>query len=113
MDNRSILIIEDEEIIRNNLKMLLELEGYTVYTAGNGEEGLKVLRSIPSPCLILLDILMPIMNGTEFLAAKKEEDQIASIPVCVVSGVAQGLNNLKADVFVKKPVDFDKLLNIV
>jgi len=110
---RSVLIVEDEEFIRDNLKMLLEFEGYPVSTANNGEEGLKALRGMEHPCLVLLDLLMPVMNGLEFLEAKGKDDVIASIPVCVVSGVADRpiVSGIKA--FIKKPIDFDGLLKFV
>jgi CheY-like chemotaxis protein len=110
---RSVLIVEDEEGIRENLKQLIELEGYNVFTAANGEEGLRVLHKIERPCLILLDLLMPVMNGMEFLMAKSHDDMIAQIPVCVVSGVADK-PSLKGTVgFVKKPIDLEILLNFI
>ena len=63
----SILLVEDEPAIRENLKQLLELEGYPVFTAADGREGLSALKSMPRPCLVLLDLLMPVMNGSSFL----------------------------------------------
>jgi len=110
---RSILIVEDEDAIRESLQMLLELEGYHVFTASNGEEGLRVLRTMTHPCLVLLDLLMPVMNGMEFMVAKSHEDMIASIPVCVVSAVAEKPDMAKANAFVKKPFDFDGLLKLI
>ncbi len=110
---RSVLIVEDEEGIRENLKQLIELEGYRVFTAINGEEGIRVLHKIERPCLILLDLLMPVMNGMEFLTAKSHDDMIAQIPVCVVSGVAEK-PSLKGTVgFVKKPIDLKILLKFI
>lgn len=113
MGCKSILIVEDEEFIRENLKMLLEFEGYPVFTANNGKEGLKALRAMQHPCLVLLDLLMPVMNGFEFLEAKGHDDVIAAIPVCVVSGVAEkpGVSGIQA--FIKKPIEFDGLLKFV
>ncbi len=108
-----ILIVEDEEDIRENLKMLLELEGYKVFTAVNGDDGLKVLRTMERPCLILLDLLMPVMNGMEFLKEKRHEDTIAQIPVCIVSGVAEKPDMAGVSVFVKKPIDLEILLKVV
>jgi CheY-like chemotaxis protein len=110
---KSILVVEDEPMIRENLKMLLELEGFPVCTAENGEVGLNVLRTMPKPCLILLDLLMPVMNGMEFMEAKSHEDAIAAIPVCIVSGVADKPDMSNASAFVKKPIDFDSLLKFV
>jgi CheY-like chemotaxis protein len=108
-----ILIVEDEEDIRENLKMLLELEGYKVSTAVNGEDGMRVLRTMERPCLILLDLLMPVMNGMEFLKEKMQEDKIAQIPVCIVSGVAEKPDMKGASGFVKKPIDLEILLKFV
>jgi DNA-binding response OmpR family regulator len=110
---RNILIVEDEQDIRENLKMLLELEGYKVFTAVNGEDGLKVLRTMERPCLILLDLLMPVMNGMEFLKEKRHEDTIAQIPVCIVSGVAEKPDMKGVSGFVKKPIDLDVLLKFI
>jgi CheY-like chemotaxis protein len=109
----SILIVEDEKDIRDSLKMLLELEGYPVFTAQNGQEGLEILKNLESPCLILLDLLMPVMNGMEFLEAKKHEDAIAQIPVCVVSGVATDPHLKNTAGFIKKPIDLEILLKFI
>ncbi len=110
---KSILIVEDEPGIRENLQALLELEGYRIFTASNGEEGLRLLRRMPRPCLILLDLLMPVLNGMEFLEAKSHEDAIAAIPVCIVSGVAERPDMSKASAFIKKPIELDGLLRFV
>lgn len=111
---QSILIVEDEDLIRENFRMLLELEGYSpVFTARNGKEGLERLATIPRPCLILLDLLMPLMDGMEFLKAKNADETVASIPVCVVSGIADRPNLAGVVAFVKKPVDSDRLIAFV
>ncbi len=112
-NHKGILIIEDEVIIRETLKMLLELAGYSVATACNGKEGLESLQTAPHPSLIILDLLMPVMNGMEFLDVKSHNEAIASIPVCVISGVAEKPVGLKAVAFIKKPLDFEVLLKMV
>ena len=68
---------------------------------------------MPKPCLILLDLLMPVMNGMEFLEAKSHEVSIASIPVCIVSAVPKQRDQYPAVGFVKKPIEFDGLLNFI
>ncbi|MEO5970924.1 MAG: response regulator, partial [Bdellovibrionia bacterium] len=60
---KCILIIEDEETIRDSLQFFLEFEGYQVYSASNGREGLDILSKLDLPCLILLDLMMPVMDG--------------------------------------------------
>ena len=114
MECQSILIVEDEADIRETLKELLVLEGYQVFTASNGQEGLALLRSIPRPCVILLDVLMPVMDGNEFLAAKKDEDLIATIPVAIVTGIAEKPPLVGGAVAcIKKPIEFEYLLKFI
>jgi CheY-like chemotaxis protein len=111
--NNPVLIIEDEDFIRENFQLLLELEGYGVLTAINGRDGLEQLRKKSRPCLILLDLMMPVMNGEEFLRAKAAEETLASIPVVVLSGVAEEPDLSGVAAFVPKPVDFDALLDLI
>lgn len=85
-----ILVIEDEPDVRESIKEILEIEGFTVATAGNGEEALTLLQSGTRTCLILLDLMMPIMDGWQFLKILKEkhQDVFSTIPVIVVSAAA-------------------------
>jgi CheY-like chemotaxis protein len=112
-ESHPVLIIEDEELIRENFQLLLELEGYSVFTAGNGQEGMEQLRKMTSPCLILLDLMMPVMNGEEFLKAKAAEQSLALIPVCVLSGVAKEPDLPGVAAFLPKPVDVFRLLDLI
>lgn len=109
----SILVVEDEADIRETIAALLEEDGYHVVTAANGLEGLERLRTIPRPCLVLLDFMMPVMNGQEFLALKHANDAIAAIPVVVVSAYEERARSLEASGFVKKPIDLESLLSFV
>ena len=114
MECNGILIIEDEQEIRDTLRQLLELEGHKVYTAANGAEGLQRLRVMPPPCSIILDILMPVMSGWQFLDARQQDEALSSIPVAIVSGIAQKPASIpRATVFIRKPIDFDVLLGFV
>lgn len=72
MNCRSILIIEDEKAIRETFRLALEMEGYQVNEASNGKEGLEALSTMPRPCVILLDLMMPVMNGWAFIRALEE-----------------------------------------
>lgn len=114
MNPTTVLVIEDDNDIRTTLKMLLELEGYRVFTAQNGREGLELLSNCPEPCLILLDMMMPEMNGWEFMEVRRHTQVLASIPVIVVSAAASmsGRPGLPpgTDGYIKKPVDLEKLL---
>lgn len=89
MTCQHILVVEDDTTLRETLKDVFELEGYKVVTAENGLEGLKKLDEVGQPCLIFLDLMMPVMDGWEFLAAvKREGSQRASIPIAVISAAA-------------------------
>lgn len=86
--DKKILIVEDEEILLNLLKHKLEKEGYIISTAKNGEEGLEKIRK-EKPNLVLLDIIMPKMDGIQFLKKKKREGEIKDIPVIIISNSGQ------------------------
>ncbi len=110
----SVLVVEDDAAIREALQMALELEGFVVRTAEHGRGGLDALATIERPCLVLLDLMMPVMNGEEFLHALRERDVIATLPVVVVSAYSDTTaRTLGAVGYVKKPVDFDVLLAVV
>lgn len=81
-----VLIVEDEADSREALALLLKHEGYRVAMAANGQEALSYLHECPAPCLILLDLKMPVMSGWEFLRRQQAEEPLAHIPVLVVSG---------------------------
>lgn len=114
MTCKNILIIEDEPEIRETLKQLLEFEGYQVDTASNGKEGVDALvDSVSKPHLILLDLMMPIMNGWEFLEVHSSNDAISKIPVVIVSAAGERAKTAKAAAYVPKPIDIDALLNAI
>lgn len=118
MTRQRILIIEDNVEIRETLRDVFELEGYAVQLAENGQEGLlAATQERDPPCLILLDLMMPVMDGWQFLQAIRTQgcEVLARVPVVVVSGVADhaAVSDLKdrfgCDV-VRKPPDIDCLL---
>lgn len=110
---RNILVIEDDPDIRDSMQQVLELEGYNVSCASNGSEALERLKETRAPCLILLDLMMPIMNGWQFLEAKRGDIALAPIPVVVVSAAGDRAKATAADGFVRKPVDLSILLALV
>ena len=84
MPSRPILIVEDHDDTRAMVATLLASEGYKIATARNGAEALSVGRSA-APCLILLDLMMPIMSGEEFLLARDSIDGLRGVPVLIMS----------------------------
>ena len=113
MGCRNILIVEDDDEIRNALRFALESEGYKVFTAANGKEGLGILPQIARPCLILLDLMMPVMNGWEFANALEKDMVLAGIPVVIVTAFSDQGASIKSKGIIKKPVDLDALFRIV
>lgn len=110
---KTILVVEDDDAIRESLRQILEFEGYLVKVATNGKEAIELLKDSERPCLILLDLMMPIMNGWEFLQIHDENVGLATIPVVVVSAAGDRSKSVSGVEFIKKPVELDLLLKIV
>lgn len=112
-DLRKILIVEDDLSIRETMRFFLEMEGYAVDEAPDGKAALDKLRSESAPRLILLDLMMPVMNGYEFLLARARDPRLSEIPVVVVSAFADGAKLESAQAFLDKPIDFDRLSPLI
>ena len=117
--DKQVMIVDDEFGIRDALTMLLEDEGYAVSSASNGQEALQQLREDPArplPCVILLDLMMPIMDGWQFKAVQEQDPRLSPIPVIVISAdgsVRQKAAALHASEYLQKPIELEKLLDIV
>jgi CheY-like chemotaxis protein len=130
-----ILVVDDDHAIRESLSELLEDEGYHVAKATNGQEALEVLARVGPPCVILLDLMMPVMDGYEFMGRKTADPALASIPVVVITaagvariqGVIEGIidgmvpeiedvaqgSDARIPVVLPKPVRADTLISAV
>jgi len=114
-----IMVVDDEEDVRETIKLQLESENYNVIEAGDGEEAIKLLKSednLTNCGLILCDIRMPKVNGIEYVDYLKQ--QAPGIPVVVITGypdtdLAVGLMNKGVKDYLVKPVESEKLLKIV
>jgi two-component system, chemotaxis family, chemotaxis protein CheY len=82
-----IMLIEDDFVLRGSLATLLDTEGYRVESAANALDALRRLERPPKPSLILLDIMLPYMDGLEFRAMQRRTTEIADIPVVVITAV--------------------------
>jgi CheY-like chemotaxis protein len=112
----SVLVVDDDPDVREMLRVALKSEGYEVATAANGVDALHHLRSTPETCVVLLDLLMPLMDGGAFRAALARDRSLSWIPVVVMSGgfeVARQARELGARSFVPKPVDLDRLRRVL
>lgn len=113
MTGKSILIVEDDLDIAENLKALLVLEGYSTSISKDGREALDHLHADrPKPDLILLDLMMPIMDGFQFYQAQQADPQLSNIPVVVMTAggnVEAKVQSLGVQAYFRKPLDVDRL----
>ncbi len=111
-----ILIIEDDFDIREVLMEVLGDEGFAVAGAANGREGLNLLNGGARPKMILLDLMMPVMNGWQFVEEQRRDARLANLPVVVISAgnnLSQVAGELGASAFLKKPLEIEQLLELV
>ena len=106
----TVLIVDDEAATRDILVELLHKDGREIVTAGDGREALERLAEISRPCLIVLDLIMPRMNGFEFLHQQSTDSSIANIPTIVLSGSTRPAG---ARHQLSKPVDVNRLLALI
>jgi DNA-binding NarL/FixJ family response regulator len=112
---KTILVIEDQPVMRRNLVTILEMEGYRVVSAEDGRKGLAAARSNPIPDLVLCDVMMPELEGYGVLAALREDAVTATIPFIFLTAKGEKSDlrtgmNLGADDYLTKPVSRDDLL---
>jgi CheY-like chemotaxis protein len=107
-----VLIVEDDPDTREMLGRFLELEGFEVEKAANGREALDALRAGDEASVILLDLMMPVMDGWQFRAEQRSDPSLSQIPVVVVTaaGPRDRVPAIDADAWLAKPIDLDILL---
>jgi len=111
-----VLVVDDDEALREGLIDLFRLEGVSAVGAESGAEALFLLRAGLHPGVILLDLDMPVMSGWDFVRALEHHPALLRIPIAIVSGITSGrdIPPREADAgFFKKPVNFDALLAAV
>ena len=113
-----VLVVEDDEDIRADLTAILRVKGFAVDEAANGKDALAQLRDgVSQPCLIVLDLMMPVMNGWELRAAMLADPALAAIPVVVVSGkgriAPEEEQTLAPAAVLVKPFELTELLEVV
>jgi two-component system chemotaxis response regulator CheY len=115
--SKEILVVDDDRDIREALGEILLHEGYIVEMAENGARAVELIRRGPVPALVLLDLMMPVMSGWEFLELAETDLELADIPVVVVSAMPAPLASSDARGGVKaclhKPLKLDQLLELV
>ena len=115
VDARLVLLVDDDSGIRESMSELLNSEGYSVLQAENGQMALDVLKKTPRrPCLVVLDMAMPIMDGCGFLKRRAHDPALREIPVVVVSANSQPRAALQGiDGYFQKPVNVDRLIQVI
>lgn len=109
-----VMIIEDDIEIRNILEETLEFYSYETIAAANGREALEILKHSKNlPQLILLDLMMPIMNGWDFAKEIKNHKELTGIPILVVSAFVDKASSIECVGFIEKPIIMDKFLTRV
>jgi len=111
-----VLVVEDDRDLGMTLTDILEMAGYPVVTATDGKLALAYLRDAPAPCVILLDLMMPGMDGWEFRRRQLQDPTLCKIPVIIASGlndlrISPEFDNVEA--FFRKPYELPKLLEMV
>jgi len=110
-----LMVVDDDEDIRDVLKIVLEIDGYRVATATDGLDAWEQLHSSEPPSLILLDLMMPRMDGERFIKTLRESP-FAEIPVVIISGHKEASDKAKeldGDYCLMKPVELDELMAVV
>jgi CheY-like chemotaxis protein len=109
-----VLVVEDDEDVRESLCTLLEDEGWRAVAVANGAEALAALRSAAQPCVILLDLMMPVMGGAEFRSRQLADAALADIPVVLITAAGrQAAMTVPVNRVLLKPVKVDALLAAV
>lgn len=116
MNKKTILLIEDNKGIQECLSFVMEEAGYSLTIAWNGQEALNLLRKAPLPSLIILDVMLPILNGLELREIMKEDVYLKNIPIIILTakiGIEKTLQLYSNECFIAKPFDLPKLLYAV
>ena len=117
MPARRVLVVDDDPLIRDTMCEILEESGYGVATAAHGAEALHALRSEPTPDAIILDLMMPVMDGWQFLDAKAQDRAISSVPVLIHTAYTayHDGQNRHSDVLgvFRKPGDFARMIGVL
>lgn len=114
MAHHSVLVVEDDPGIRESLVEILQCEDYLVSSATNGSEALEYLQHASvRPDVILLDLMMPVMSGWDFLDRRVSDPRLAEIPVIVCSATSDKREVVKATAILRKPIQLKTLLDSV
>ena len=112
----TVLVVDDEPLIAMALEAMLKDAGHAVVTAANGRQGLERLAEAPRPDLVLLDMMMPVMNGPAMLAAMADDPDLQGIPVVVLSSLPEEAVRARAQgvaAMLRKPCTAEQVLDAI
>ncbi len=111
--SHTILVVEDDHDVREAMIHVLETEGYEAVAAGDGEDALTQIQGGLNPCIILLDLMMPRMDGWEFIEEHRRLESRTPIIVVSAYGSPEQVRSEDVIAYMRKPVDIDALLALV
>jgi CheY-like chemotaxis protein len=109
----SVLVVDDDADVRDILSIALETSGYPTSVAVHGQDALAKLTTIERPCLMLVDLMMPVMDGAELMVRLRREPTTAAIPIVVISAFDRPAADAQPDAYLRKPINLDDLLAVV
>jgi CheY-like chemotaxis protein len=107
-----VLIVDDDEGIRETVQLALQMENHTTALAADGGEALDWLGRHGPPCLILLDLMMPFMDGWQVIERLRHDDRLAQVPVVIITAFNRDLGSAAALPILRKPIELGDLLSI-
>jgi CheY-like chemotaxis protein len=117
MNDHHLLVVDDDDDIREALSSIIRQEGYSVDEARHGRAALDFLRkATPKPCVILLDLMMPVMSGWDLVGELSRDEDLRTIPIVLVTADARGATSdprTQALPVVGKPLDLARLMSLV
>jgi CheY-like chemotaxis protein len=108
-----VLIVDDDESIRQSLELALQLENHPTALACDGSEALRWLSQHDAPSLILLDLMMPHMDGWQVHEVLSHDERLSRVPVVIITAFDRDLGSVADLPVLKKPIDLDDLLSVV
>jgi len=109
----TVIVVDDQALFRRSIQDRLRSDGYDVVSAENGIEALELLQVAPGPCVVLLDLMMPVMNGVEFLLALDKRGETGDVRVMLVSGHGVvdrvALDSKRVVARLQKPLEMNEL----
>ena len=114
MSEKTILIVEDNEVQREGLAVVLRREGFTVLAAAGGSDAVSIIERVATPDLILLDMMIPPPDGWRFMKLRRKSPALAAAPVVIMTGLGvaseEWAKGLGACGLIRKPVEVEPLL---